>query len=194
MLSDSASGAAAAWSHSFFSWASQDQCYTPPPGWSETGSVLGLKEQVCSYFKTWRIEAPSGNTSMCILTAVGCGLSGGGLLLFPLRQADELGWAWNWVCGANWELQDSDSPVSSRWDPIFSVSFFSGSTCTSNKGCPFEVEMFAVFCVLLPAPYEICLRSLRTSVIRQFEDSRAWQIPGTQPPHSTAHLHLQSCP
>lgn len=82
VLSDSALGAAAAWSHSSFSWASQDQCYIPSRGWSESGFVLDLKEQVCSYFETWRIEAPSGNTSVRIHTVVGCGLYGDGLLLF----------------------------------------------------------------------------------------------------------------
>lgn len=103
---------------------------------------------------------------------MGRGLYGDGLLLFLPQQA-EFGLAWNWVCGANWESQDSDSLVFSRLDPIFSVSFFSWSASTSNKECLFEMEVFAIFCVLLPAPYNICLRSLRTSVVKT-----GWELQG----------------
>lgn len=118
---------------------------------------------------------------------VGRGLYGDGLLLFPLQQA-EFGWAWNWLCGANWESQDSDSPVFSRLDPIFSVSFFSGSAGTSNKECLFEMEVFAIFCVLLPAPYKICLRSLRTSVVKT-----GWELQGMADTwHSASPFHSPS--
>lgn len=82
--------------------------------------MLDLKEQICSYFKTWRIEAPSGNTS-AHHTVVGCGLCGVALLLFPTTAGRDFGWAWNWVCGSNWELQDSDFPIFSSLDPAFQV-------------------------------------------------------------------------
>lgn len=89
------------------------------------------------------------------------------LLLFPLQQAyfiQEFDGAWSWMCGVNQEFQDSDSPVFPSLDPIFSVSFFSGSTSSnrtsSNKECPFKMGMY--FCQVT---FNICWRSLSTSVV-----------------------------